>query len=137
MSDRNSRWELWGSITVNASSAVTAARVVTSQTGKFMQSLGATGISRAGTGVWMVHLRPDQGVSGPDCYAQVTPRHTQVVSGTAIASGAISMACTHDTQFRKRITIVSVGRHAATLLSAPVVSFANVPFDFSLFRRTA
>lgn len=133
MSSNNSRWELWGAITINASSTVTEARTVTSQTGKFNESRGATGISRVQTGVWIVRLRTAEGVSAPQCYALATPRHTQVASGTAaLASGGITIAVNHDSAIAKRVTIMQVAREA----SGAAQNFVNVPFDLALFRRT-
>ena len=138
MSYENSRWEMWGAIAVNASSGVTAARTVTSQSGKFNQSRGATGISQVQAGVWIVRLRNGQGVSGPDCYAAVTPRATQsfatALAGN-VATGAVTMAANHDSQTAKRITIM-VLRHHDAASSAVGMRRRDVPFDLRIYRRT-
>lgn len=138
MSGSNHRWELWAAITVNASSAVTAARAITSQTGQFNASLGATGISRVADGVWAVNLRAGQGVSGPDCYCIATPRATQYASadfGTHM-SGGITMSVNHDSQTRKRVSIIALAREASGAAASYAVPVrTNVPFDLCIFRR--
>ena len=137
MSSNNSRWELWAAIAVNASSTVTAARTVTSQSGKFNESRGATGISRIQTGIWLVRLRTGQTISGPDCYAVATPRATQGLA-TALTGGAVSggvvMSVNHDSATTKRVTIMAV-THAVAASQAATIVRENVPFDLRIYRR--
>ena len=136
MSSNNSRWEQWAAISVNASSAVTEARTITSQTGKFNESRGATGISNVGDGVWIVRLRTGQLLSGGDCYAVCTPRHTQFTSATAL-SGAVTCAVTHDSATAKRVTIIVSKRMASGAgTSYAIPNRQSIPFDLCLYRRT-
>ena len=91
-------------------------------------------MSRAARGNWVVQLRAGQGVSGPDCYAQCTPRRTFTQAAGAL-SGGYTCGVDHVSQFRKRVTIMQLARGAAAS-GAAVPNLQDIPFDLNLYRRT-